>query len=87
MLNVSKPRLVCALVLSVGLLIVAVNVRVMAQSASSASGTILGTVTDSSGGVIPDAKVQVTNTGSAAGPNNETSRFRPSSSSSAISTG
>ena len=64
--NVSKPRLVCALVLSVGLLIVAVNVRVMAQSASSASGTILGTVTDSSGGVIPDAKVQVTNTGTSA---------------------
>ena len=69
--NVSKPRLVCALVLSVGLLIVAVNVRVMAQSASSASGTILGTVTDSSGGVIPDAKVQVTNTGTSATSRNQ----------------
>ena len=60
MLSNCKARFVCELALSVGLLIGITNVRVAAQGTT---GTILGTVTDSSGGVVPDANVQVTNTG------------------------
>src|SRR5213594_1760577 len=43
----------------------AVNVMIMPRiaHAQESRGTILGTVTDASGGAIPEATVQVTNTG------------------------
>lgn len=63
MLSVWKLRRVCALALSAGLLIAVVDVGVMAQNITSSLGTILGTVTDSSGGPIPEVSVLVRNTG------------------------
>ena len=52
MLSACKHRLVCAIVLSVGLLVLSANVDLAAQGTT---GTILGTVTDSSGGTVPEA--------------------------------
>lgn len=56
----SKARFVWILVLTAGLLIALASVRVAAQGTT---GTILGTVTDTSGGAIPETMVRVTNTG------------------------
>src|SRR6266850_2586609 len=60
MLSTRKLRFICALVLSTALLIGVVSVRLAAQGTI---GSILGTVTDSSGSVVAGARVQVTNTG------------------------
>ncbi len=60
MLSNGKAHFVCSLVLSAGLLIGLANVRLAAQGTT---GTILGTVTDASGGAIPEATIRVTNTG------------------------
>ena len=53
-------RLVCALALSVLFLVGLSDMRLAAQGTT---GTILGTVTDASGGTIPEATVTLTNTG------------------------
>jgi hypothetical protein len=63
MLSVWKLRWMCALALSAGLLIVVVNAHVMAQNITSSLGTILGTVSDSSGGLLPEVDVLARNTG------------------------
>ncbi len=55
-----RLRLVYALALSVGLLVGASDIRLAAQGTT---GTILGTVTDASGGTVPEATVTLTNTG------------------------
>jgi len=55
-----KARFVCALVLSAGLLTGFGSLRLAAQGTT---GTVLGTVTDSTGGAIPEATVRVTNSG------------------------
>jgi len=60
MLSNRKARFVCALILSAGLLIGFGNIRLAAQGTT---GTVLGTVTDSTGGTIPEATVRVTNSG------------------------
>src|SRR5665213_1313965 len=60
MLSNGKAHFVWALVLSAGLLIWLANLRLAAQGTT---GTILGTVTDTSGGAIPEATIRVTNTG------------------------
>jgi hypothetical protein len=64
MLRTYKVRM-AFLVLSVtaALLMGALNLRLAAQGTT---GTILGTVTDTSAGVVPEANVQVTNTGTGA---------------------
>ena len=59
MVSTSKPWFLCKLMLIAALFMGAAEVRLPAQGTI---GTILGTVTDSSGAVIPQAKVQVTNT-------------------------
>ncbi len=59
----SRPALVLVFAFLATLLIPATSLRVKAQATA---GTILGTVTDSSGAVIPNAMVQVTNTGTRA---------------------
>jgi len=53
-------RRIASLVLNAALLAGLSGARLTAQTTTA---TILGTVTDSSGGAIPDAKVQVTNSG------------------------
>ncbi len=64
MLRVYRLRLVYIFFVFIAvLLLAAANVRLAAQGTT---GTILGTVTDSSGGVVPDAMVQVTNVGTGA---------------------
>jgi Carboxypeptidase regulatory-like domain len=63
MLDSAKLRMFLVLACSTALLIVATGTPLVAQATA---GTILGTVTDSSGGGVPDAAVQVTNTGTAA---------------------
>jgi ABC-type antimicrobial peptide transport system permease subunit len=63
MVNKNRLWLIFALALSAALLIGASGVRLAAQGAT---GTILGTVTDPSGGAIPDATVRVMNTGTSA---------------------
>src|SRR5579872_1605054 len=60
MLSNCKAHFVCSLVLSAGLLIGLANLRLAAQGTT---GTILGTVTDSSGGAMPEANIRVTNSG------------------------
>src|ERR1700681_3647514 len=63
MLSTLRLRLVYALALSVGLLVGVSDMRLAAQGTT---GTILGTVTDSSGGAIAEATVTVTNVGTSA---------------------
>jgi hypothetical protein len=63
MLSTWRLRLICAFGLSAGLMIGVGAVRVTAQGTT---GTILGTVADSSGGAIPEAAVRVTNAGTGA---------------------
>ena len=63
MVNKNRLWLIFALALSAALLIGAFSIRLAAQGAT---GTILGTVTDPSGGAIPDATVRVMNTGTSA---------------------
>src|SRR4051794_9878369 len=63
MLSTGKFRIVGVFALCTVLLAGMVNVRLWAQGAT---GTILGTVTDSSGGVVPDVKVTVINVGTSA---------------------
>ncbi len=59
----SRPALVLVFAFVATLLVPAAALRVKAQATA---GTILGTVTDSSGAVIPDAMVQVRNVGTGA---------------------
>ena len=60
MLSNAKAHFVCSLVLTAGLLIGLANLRLAAQGTT---GTVLGTVTDSSGGAVPEATIRVTNSG------------------------
>lgn len=60
MLSNRKLRIACAILLGVGLLMGVASVRLTAQGTT---GSILGTVSDSSGGVLPEAVVHVRNTG------------------------
>jgi hypothetical protein len=59
MLSMRKLQVICVVALTTVFLL-AMNVRLAAQQTT---GTIQGTVSDSSGGVIPAANVQVKNTG------------------------
>jgi hypothetical protein len=56
----TSGRALCALVFIAALFTTLASVHLAAQGTT---GTILGTVTDSSGGTIPDATVRVTNAG------------------------
>src|SRR5580704_7765035 len=60
MLSIWRSRLVCALALSVLLLVGLSDMRLAAQGST---GNILGTVTDASGGAVPEATVTLTNIG------------------------
>jgi Carboxypeptidase regulatory-like domain len=64
MQKMRKARFICAVVFAAVLSIVGADLHLAAQTAATA--TILGTVTDSSGGAVPEANVQVTNTGTRA---------------------
>ena len=64
MQKMRKPGFICAFVLAGVFSIVVADLHLAAQTAATA--TILGTVTDSSGGAVPEANVQVTNTGTGA---------------------
>src|SRR2546423_1445276 len=63
MLNNRTQCLVCAFLLSAALLLGVTGAKLNAQATT---GTILGTVTDTSGAVVPDASVRIMNAGTAA---------------------
>jgi hypothetical protein len=60
---ITSVRRACFVVLLLSLLLVAGNNRLMAQGTT---GTILGTVSDASGALIPEANIQIRNTGTGA---------------------
>jgi len=61
--SIREFRAFCVFVLSAALLSGVASVRLASQAAT---GTILGTVTDSSGATVPDTTVRITNVGTAA---------------------